>query len=171
MSTYDWSEEFCRIFDHATAACRAGQREPSKMFSPDEVRQLAMWGCSAQEMFDFADDSVRYGEPSRETALLITAVRRAYFLEEMGGRSSGRTIAMDSLPAKDAELGGFRWLPRLIAKARAKLRGEMPAELMYGCGGDRAFLREAGWHPADFLRLVWTTGGDARQILERLKRP
>ena len=170
MSTYDWSEQFRRIFERAAATCRSGQREPAKMFSSDEVQQLAALGCSAQEMFDFADDSVRYGEPSCETALLITAVRRAYLLEEMGGRPSGRTIAMDSLPAKDAELGGFRWLPRLIAKARAKLRGEMPADLMYGCGGDRAFLREVGWHPADFLRLVWTTGGDARQILERLKR-
>jgi hypothetical protein len=169
MSTYDWSEQFHRIFGLATAACRSGQRDPAKMFSTKDVQQLARWGCSAQEMFDFADDSVRYGEPSGEMALLITAVRRAYFLEEMGGHSSGRTIAMDSLPAKDAELGGLRWLPRLIAKARAKLRGEMPAELMFGCSGDRAFLREVGWHPADFLRLVWTTGGDARQILERLK--
>lgn len=169
MSTYNWSEEFRRIFEAATAACRRGQSSPAKMLPPDDLHLLAAWGCSAQEMFDFADDSVRHGEPSCETALLITAVRRAYFLEEMNGRPSGRVISMDSLPAKDAELGGLRWLPRIIAKARAKLRGEMPAELMYGCGGDRAFLREVGWHPADFLRLVWTTGGDTRQILARLK--
>ena len=170
MSTYDWSDQFRRVFDRAAAACRSGQRDPAKMFSPEEVQQLAALGCSAQEMFDFADDSVRYGEPSCETALLITAVRRAYFLEEMNRRPSGRTITMDSLPAKDAELGGLRWLPRLMAKARAKLRGEMPVELMFGCSGDRKFLHEVGWHPADFLRLVWTTGGDARQILEQLRR-
>ena len=170
MSSYDWSEQFRRIFDRAAATCRSGQRDPAKMFTAEEVQQLAALGCSAQEMFDFADDSVRYGEPSCETALLITAVRRAYFSEEMNSHPSGRAITMDSLPAKDAELGGFRWLPRLIAKARAKLRGEMPAELMYGCAGDRKFLLEVGWHPADFLRLVWTTGGDARQILEQMKR-
>lgn len=170
MSTYNWSEQFRQIFERGTAACRGGKTLPAQLFSPDELRQLADWGCSAQEMFDFVDDATRHGEPSCETALLITAVRRSYFLEEMTSQPSGRTIPMDSLPAKDARLGGFRWLPRIIAKARAKLRGEMPAELMYGCGGDRAFLREVGWHPADFLRLVWTTGADSRQILEALAR-
>jgi hypothetical protein len=53
----------------------------------------------------------------------------------------------------------------LIVKARAKLRGEMPTELMYGCGGDRAFLRKTGIHPADFLRVTWAAGEDDRKIV------
>ena len=34
-------------------------------------------------------------------------------------------------------IDGIAWLPRILVKARLKLRGEMPADLMYGCGGDR----------------------------------
>jgi len=61
-------------------------------------------------------------------------------------------------------------LPRLIEKAKAKLRGEMPPELMYCCGGDRAFLREHGIHPADFLREVWAAGDDTKKILQYVRQ-
>ena len=67
-------------------------------------------------------------------------------------------------------MAGVAWLPRLIAKARAKLRGEMPGELMYGCGGDRAFLRRVNIHPADFLREVWSARDDDEKIIEYVKR-
>jgi hypothetical protein len=36
---------------------------------------------------------------------------------------------------------------------------------MYGCGGDRRFLKEHDIHPADFLRMVWATEGDHGKIL------
>lgn len=77
---------------------------------------------------------------------------------------------MDSLPPKDEAVDGIEWLPRIISKARAKLRGEMPAELMFGCGGDRPFLRGVNIHPADFLREVWAAGGEDRRIIEFVKR-
>jgi len=77
---------------------------------------------------------------------------------------------MDKLPPKDAQLGGIEWLPRIIEKAHAKLRGEMPPELMYCCGGDRAFLREHGIHPADFLREVWAAGDDVQRILSFVRK-
>ena len=59
----------------------------------------------------------------------------------------------------------FRWLPRLIFKARLKLRGEMDPEIMYGCGGDRQFFVKYDIHPADFLRAVWASGGDQAKVL------
>jgi hypothetical protein len=77
---------------------------------------------------------------------------------------------MDSLPAKTAEVDGIPWLPRLIEKARAKLRGEMPPELMYGCGGDRPFLRRMNVELAEFLRLVWDAKNDERRILDYVKQ-
>ena len=67
-------------------------------------------------------------------------------------------------------MDGIAWLPRLIVKARAKLRGEMPPELMYGCGGDRPFLRGVNIHLADFLRVVWAAGEDDRRVVEHVKR-
>jgi hypothetical protein len=105
-----------------------------------------------------------------ETALLITATRREYFLSVQKGKRSGRVIDMDKLPSKSAQLGGIEWLPRIIEKAQAKLRGEMPPELMYCCGGDRAFLSEQGIHPADFLREVWAAGDDHQRILEFVRQ-
>jgi len=53
-----------------------------------------------------------------------------------------------------------------MAKARAKLRGEMPPEIMYGCGADRPFLRKLGIHPAEFLQIVWDAGHDDQKIIE-----
>ena len=103
---------------------------------------------------------------SFETVLLITAVRRDYFLTVQQRRPSAQRIDMEALPAKSAMLEGFKWLPRIIEKARAKLRGEMPPELMYCCGGDRAFLRDYGIHPADFLREVWAAKEDTKRIVD-----
>ena len=68
-----------------------------------------------------------------------------------------------------ASLGGHRWLPRIIVKAQAKLRGEMPPELMYGCGGDRPFLKNLGIHPGDFLEAVWRAGNNKQHVLDYLR--
>ncbi|TLD70649.1 hypothetical protein FEM03_10040 [Phragmitibacter flavus] len=61
------------------------------------------------------------------------------------------------------------WLPRIIAKAEAKLRGEMDPDIMFGCGGDRAFLSEVGIHPADFLRMIWAAKGDQDRVVKFVK--
>jgi hypothetical protein len=75
------------------------------------------------------------------------------------------------LPAKTAELDGIVWLPRILGKARAKLRGEMHPDMMFGCGGDRAFLAKYDIHPADFLRVVWAAGDDDQKVLAYVKSP
>ena len=142
-------------------AYRAGNRNPVSYFNTTETKFLAGIGCSAQEMYDFAEDA---DELSFESALLITAARRDYFLVMQHGQPTGKIV--HDFPAKDAELAGYRWLPRIIVKARAKLRGELPAEFMYSCGGDRAFLEKVKIHPADFLREVWAARDDDRKIVE-----
>ena len=165
MRNYDWANEFYNLYHQATELYQNGKRQPRELLTPEAAKSLASIGCTPQELFDFVEDECTDGEPTYGTVLLITAVRRDYFLTVQQGQSSGDLISMQSLPAKDAQLAGLRWLPRLIAKAQAKLRGQMPAELMYGCGGDRAFLESVDVHPADFLRLVWMTDGDDRKIL------
>lgn len=76
---------------------------------------------------------------------------------------------MSELPSKATAVDGISWLPRLIVKARLKLRGEMPNELMYGCGGDRPFLRRMHMTLPGFLKLVWECGSDDRKIVEAVK--
>ncbi len=170
MQNIDWAEDFKKLYDHAVSVYRAGERNPAAYFSSQQTALLAAIGCSPQEVFDFVEDGCQGGEPAFETVLLVTAVRRDYLQVEQAGRPSGKVVDSDRLPAKSAELGGIPWLPRIIQKAEAKLRGEMPPELMYLCGGDRQFLRRLNIHPADFLRLVWSVKGDPQKVLAYVKQ-
>ena len=163
---YRWHHELKQLFVLSLERYRVGERNAARFYNAEQTAYLASIGMTPQELFDFAEDHVKYeGEPDWETALLIATARRDYFLAVQEGKPSGRTISMDDLPSKDAEIEGIGWLPRLIPKAEAKLRGEMPPDLMYGCGGDRKFFREHGLHPADFLRRVWAAEGDAGKVL------
>jgi len=140
------------------------------MFSPVDVAFLAGIGCTAQELFDFVDDSLSCGDFDVETALAVTAIRREYFLNVMQGQLTGRMVPMSALPAKSAAVDGIAWLPRLIAKARIKLRGELNPDLMYGCAGDRPFLRKHHLTLPQFLQLVWDKGDDDRAIVDAVKK-
>ena len=170
MDNYNWAKTFGDHFADALDAYCAGKRDAEGMFNPNAREFLKTIGATPQEIFDFVEDTFQGGEPGAETALLVTAVRRDYFLVVQKGKPSASVIDMDALPAKSAELAGIEWLPRIIEKAKAKLRGEMPPELMYGCGGDRAFLREHGIAPADFLREVWAADNDLARIVDYVRR-
>lgn len=171
MSDHDWRQEFRGVWDRAEKAWHAGRKTPGTMFSAADAAFLAGLGCTTQELFDFVDDCQRYnGDPDYETTLAVTALRRDYFLNVLGGKSTGRTATMASLPAKSAEVDGIAWLPRLIVKARLKLRGEMPADLMYGCAGDRPFLRRMNLTLPQFLELVRDCGNDDRRIVNAVKQ-
>jgi len=170
VDNYNWAKIFRELFQDGLEAYRAGRRDAQAMFNAEQVELLKSIGATPQEIFDFVEDTFHGGDPGFETALLVTAVRRDYFMVVQMAQRSGRLIDMDKLPAKAAQLDGIEWLPRIIEKAHAKLRGEMPSELMYCCGGDRAFLREHGIHPADFLREVWAAGDDKKRILEFVRR-
>ena len=165
-----WKTEFRNTWDRGILAWKAGRRSANAMFEPDAVAFLATIGCTAQELFDFVDDSLGYDDLDFDTALAVTAIRREYFLNVMHGKSTGRIVPMRDLPAKAAEVDGIAWLPRLIAKARIKLRGEMDPDLMYGCAGDRPFLRKHRMTLPQFLQLVWDHGENDRAIIDAVKR-
>jgi hypothetical protein len=139
------------------------------MFEARDVAFLESIGCTAQELFDFVDDALDYGDFDFEAVFAVTAIRREYFLDVMRGKSTGRVVPMHELPAKSAKVDGIAWLPRLIAKARIKLRGELDPDLMYGCAGDRPFLRERNMTLPQFLQLVWDKGDDDRAIVDAVK--
>lgn len=166
MTNYNWTHVFKIIYEKASKQYQQGNRNPDRYFTDDEVAFLASMGCRPVEVYDFAED---YPEIDWDTALLITSVRRAHFLYVDGAPAWDYVMKVDEFPAKDAEIDGVTWLPRLIAKANAKLRGLMPKELMYCCGGDRAFFKKYDIHPADFLRLAWHAGDDHGRIAEVVK--
>jgi len=165
----DWKLEFRKVWERGIVAWKAGRRSPHTMFAPADVAFLAGIGCTAQELFDFVDDSLCYDDLDFETTLAVTAIRREYFLDVMQGKPTGRVVPMSGLPAKSDEVDGIAWLPRLIAKARIKLRGELNPDLMYGCAGDRPFLRRHHFTLSQFLQLVRDKGDDERAIVDAVK--
>jgi len=170
MSTLSWEKQFRQVYDRGVAAWHAGRKSPSAMFNRKDTAFLATIGCTAQELFDFVDDELRYGDFGFDTTLAVAAIRRDYFLKVMKGKRTGRTVSMENLPAKTAEVDGIAWLPRLIVKARLKLRGEMPDDLMYGCAGDRPFLRKMNMDLPGFLKLARESGDDDRRIINAVKQ-
>ena len=166
----DWKSELQKVWERGVAAWKNGHHSAKAMFEPGDAAFLATIGCTAQELFDFVDDFLGYGDFDFETVLAVTAIRREYFLKVMHGKSTGRVVPMDQLPAKSAMMDGIAWLPRLIAKARIKLRGEMDPDLMYGCAGDRPFLREHRLTLPQFLQLIRDKGDDDRAIIEAVKK-
>jgi hypothetical protein len=134
-------------------------------------RPLSLAFRPPREFFDFIEDFCDEGEPSPASALLIAAVRRDYFLHEQRGEASEVQLTRDDIPTFGDELAGIPYLPRILAKARAKLRGELDPDLMFGCGGDRHFLKKHGdIHPADFLRLVWMAGDDDHDLADAVAK-
>ncbi len=170
MNDAAWEKQFRAVYDRGVVAWQAGRRKPGTMFNAEDVAFLAGIGCTAQELFDFVDDFLVYGEPDFATALAVQAIRRDYLLNEMKGLPCAKQAAMSDLPPKTQEVDGIAWLPRLIVKARFKLRGEMPDDLMYGCGGDRPFVRRMKTTLPGFLQLVRESGSDDRRIVDSLKR-
>lgn len=156
MNHFAFPTRFRALYDQAVALYASGQRGADTFFTTEETAWLAANGLSAQNLYDYAEDHHGYGgEPGFEHALAIELVRRDYFLNVQQGKPSSTPLDVASMPAKSDSVRGIAWLPRLIPKARAKLRGELPSSLMFGCGGDRAFFKERNILPAEFLALVW----------------
>lgn len=170
MNADSWKVEFQKVYTRGLEAWQSGRRLPSTMFAPADAAFLEGIGCSVQELFDFVDDFARYGEPDFDAVLEVTAIRREYFVNELKSKPASRRVPMSELPPKAEAVDGIPWLPRIIMKARLKLRGEMPDDLMYGCGGDRQFLAGIRMSLPAFLTLVRDCGADDRRIIDAVKR-
>ncbi|MCH2331155.1 MAG: DUF5069 domain-containing protein [Roseibacillus sp.] len=162
----NWNEQFTDLFDRCVTLYRGGNTELGSYYSNEDLQFLRGIGCKPRELFDFIEDYVDERDPTPTTALLIAAVRRDYLEVVQGGQLSEVEITREDLPTFGDTLGEIPYLPRILTKARAKLRGELDPDIMYCCGGDRKFLREHGIHPADFLRHVWAAGDDEGKIVE-----
>ena len=164
MSNFSWETTFRELFDRCLERYRSGDADFTGYYSDDDLEFLGAIGYQPRELFDFVEDFADEATPSPDAAVLIAAVRRDFFQVMQKGESSDAQTTPGDLPGKDSELEGFVWLPRIIKKARAKLRGELHPDVMFSCGGDRKFLRTHDIHPADFLRAVWAAGDDDAKI-------
>jgi hypothetical protein len=169
MASYNWTERLRAIYDKTIDLYRGGNRDLSSYFTQEETTWLASVGLRPINLYDWAEDVTGAGEPDWNTALLIAAARRDYFLVHQKGATATTVTEATELPAKIEELDGIPWLPRIIAKATCFLKGGLCHDIMYGCGGDRRFLKEHDIHPADFLRAVWASGGHQAKVLNYVR--
>jgi hypothetical protein len=158
MSHYEFTSRFASLYEKAVALYRKGQRGAETFFDREEASWLAANGIASQNLYDYAEDEVGSAEPGLYHALTIETVRRDFFLNVQKGVPSKAVLDEQGMPAKAASVEGIEWLPRIIPKAKAKLRGELPASLMYCCGGDRRFFKGNNILPAEFLSLIWRNG-------------
>lgn len=158
MKHYDFPTQFRSLYYHAVALYAKGKRGSGDYFDKAQTAWLAANGVTAQHMYDYAEDEIGVGEPGFGHALAIELVRRDYFLNVQRGKPSKAVLDESKMPAKSDSAKGIEWLPRIIPKAKAKLRGELPESLMYCCGGDRRFFKANNTLPAEFLGLVWRNG-------------
>lgn len=170
LKHYDFARHLRPLFDQACRRYAAGQRGAATYFTAEAQALLAANGLTAQHLYDYAEDFTTGGEPDWDLALPIELVRRDYFLNAQHGRPSAAMLDENSLPAKDAAVRGLTWLPRILPKARAKLRGELPTTIMYCCGGDRKFFKAHDIHPAEFLALLWRHEGDDTAVIDWVER-
>lgn len=169
MSNFNWETTFLDLFDRCLARYRGGDTDVAGYYDEADQKFLKSIGYKPVEFFDYVEDIGDGAEISPATAVMIAAVRRDFLATELDGKLSDHEIKPSELTPKDGELGGIRWLPRIIEKAEGKLRGELDPDIMYCCGGDRAFLSEHDIHPADFLRVVWASKGDRDYVLNYVK--
>lgn len=165
MKHYDFPVRFRALYDRAVALYAEGRRGAETFFDAEQSAWLAANGIAAQHLYDYAEDHVAQGEPGFEHALAIETIRRDYFLNAQGGKASGVVADPAGWPGKDSSVEGIAWLPRILPKVRAKLRGELPASMMYGCGGDRRFFKTNDILPAEFLALAWRHENDDAAII------
>ncbi|MDR4460294.1 MAG: DUF5069 domain-containing protein [Nitrospirales bacterium] len=162
----DWIQTFRTLFDQKVLSYKKGTRNADAMFPSEEKDFLRSIGATPQEIYDFVEDWCDDGEPDPDMVVAITQIRRDYFLNDQQGQYSKYVKITDLFPPREAKLAGLEWFPRIIEKAKAKLRGELPPDLMYSCGADRRFLKKTNVDPAEFLQVVREAGDDVEHIVK-----
>ncbi|MGF1451178.1 MAG: DUF5069 domain-containing protein [Opitutales bacterium] len=169
MKHYNYQTKLHELWSKAVESYAKGERGAASFFSADETDWLLENGITTQEIYDFAEDYNNGGEPDFATFAMVTDVRRNFFLHELGGKHTTDKVDPDTYPPKTEEIDGIVWLPRIIQKAKAKLHGRLDEDTMYGCGGDRKFLRENDIHPAEFLTVVREHLDDDQAVISFVK--
>lgn len=165
MNTTDLMQ-LATLHQEALKSYREGERDPAGIVSPAGMEMLAGMGISPVFIYDCVDDLSRYGEPATDVFLELGALRLLQFRSDLVTKP---VVPESELPRKTDQHRGVAWLPRIIRKAQCFLEGSLSPDVMYGCAGDRAFLKEYGATLPDFLIVVRDSGGDHDNALAFLK--
>lgn len=162
------NNELTQLHDKASANYRTGCRTPSQILAPADLDALAKFGISAQSLYDAVDDLACYGEPDKAVFVELAQMRAEHFQTSLQGRPALCIVEERELPLKSAEFEGVSWLLRIIRKAQCFLEGSLCDDIMYGCSGDRSFLKKYNATLPAFLAVVRDTQGDPAKALRFL---
>ena len=168
--SHTFHTELHRIWQNAVDLYTKGDSTPDTIVREQDLSLLSGWGLNRMDVFDFAEDWCLHQEPDFSTFLLVHYARWRFFVEKQKSIPSSNLLDPKTLPSKDQKARGIAWLPRILPKARAKLRGELLPEVMYGCGGDREFFTCNHIHPAEFLSMVCFHGDDDDAVISINRR-
>ncbi|MDQ8184582.1 hypothetical protein [Pelagicoccus sp. SDUM812002] len=164
MHHYSYHKRLQEIWTNAIDLYSQGFRDPNFFFNEIKIRFLRSIGSNEKELFDYANDFGRTGEPDFPTVALIQDIRRSYFLEIQGSAQEHSATGQPPLPSPKATCEAFPDLPRIALEVHCKLTGKRGSEIMYPSSTDREFLRKYDIHAAEFLRKVWESDGDSDQL-------
>ena len=162
---FNYQKELVQIWEKGVKLYKQGNTSPETFPITDELPFLQSIGLNKMDIFDYVEDWICEGTPDLATFLLIHDARRDFFIEDQNSVHSMVKLNSETLPGKNEEIKGIVWLPRVIVKAKAKLKGELPPETMFCCGGDRAFFKRNDIHPVEFLRIVKKAKNDNSVII------
>jgi hypothetical protein len=162
------NNELNQLHDKASANYRTGCRTPSQILDAADLVALAKLGISAQSLYDAVDDLACYGEPDKAVFVELAQMRADFFLSTLHGSLPSQIVQESELPLKSDEFEGVSWLPRIIRKAQCFLEGSLCDDIMYGCAGDRSFLKKYNATLPAFLAVVRDTQGDPAKALRFL---
>ena len=168
----EWNDNFVNLFcDGVERFHHNPNAAPDSFFTQDEQIFISSIGSQAREIYGYIAEYAMRGIPSPSTVLLITTVRRHYFMTTQRGMMSSTDLVTEAdLAGENEVFHDVPYLLRLMQKAEAKLSGRLSPEIMYFDAKDRACLKQCGnIHPADFLNLVWQCRGDKTKVLTAIK--
>lgn len=160
---------FPALHSEAVEAYRSGCRQADSLLSSASLALLREAGLTAHILFDYAEDFSRYGWPTCEDFVGVAGIRYAEFVGKFQSTWPAAPVPEKSLPPKTAEWAGIAWLPRITTKALCFLEGSLAPEIMYGCSGDRAFLKERGLTLPGFLAAARDAQGDQKKVLDYVR--
>jgi len=158
-------DRLTEIHRAAAASYASGCRDRDALVPNEDAAFLASLGISTQVLLDYVEDFSRSGEPDLGTFVRVVEIRRDYFRTVLGGKPAGEVVPEPELPLREHSWNDIPWLPRITKKAECFLEGSLCLDVMYGCSGDRAFLRKHALTLPGFLEAVRDADGIVEDVI------